>query len=148
VRNKTLHSALTRVFLVFAGLSGILTIVVHHSWSKDNDLLKIVAFEESQTHASVEERWSRSIHGSITTGIREKSGFLYLEKTGANACQRAPSGGDCADKSRLLSALLNELGVESTLAMLYPCDHCAAVHTQLSRLELATAQSRLTRLQR
>lgn len=49
----------------------------------------------------------------------------------ATPIQILEHGGDCEDKSKLLAALLRELGVKSSLAMLYPCVECESEHTVL-----------------
>jgi hypothetical protein len=38
-------------------------------------------------------------------------------------------GVDCADKSRLLAAMLDQIGIKASLATLYPCQDCPPVHT-------------------
>jgi|TARA_R100000501_G_scaffold13654_3_gene24905 disulfide bond formation protein DsbB len=48
---------------------------------------------------------------------------------GATPLQIYQQGGDCSDKSRLLSAMLDSVGMDSTLVMLSPCRTCASTHT-------------------
>ena len=52
-------------------------------------------------------------------GFRKNPNFFLVPEFGPTATQVIEYGGDCADKSRLLSAMLYELGIDSTLVMLY-----------------------------
>lgn len=62
-------------------------------------------------------------------GFRKNNqGFLFT-RLGPTPVQVLESGGDCSDKSRLLSALLKRNGMESTLVMLHACEGCEATHT-------------------
>ena len=54
--------------------------------------------------------------------------FLFRD-LGPTPIQVLESGGDCSDKSRLLSALLKRAGMDSTLVMLYACEGCEPTHT-------------------
>ncbi len=59
-----------------------------------------------------------------------KNGSYYLVKSlGPTPVQVLEQGGDCSDKSRLLAALLQQLGIKASLAMLYRHPGCVAVHT-------------------
>lgn len=60
---------------------------------------------------------------------RNRHNFFGLARLGPTPIQVLEHGGDCSDKSRLLSAILETLGMRSSLAMLYPCEDCAPVHT-------------------
>lgn len=62
-------------------------------------------------------------------GFARNRHYLGLPRLGPTPIQVLEHGGDCADKSRLLSAMLETLGMRSSLAMLYPCPECAPVHT-------------------
>ena len=39
------------------------------------------------------------------------------------------AGGDCADKSRLVAAMLNELNIDAGLVMISPCPQSGFIHT-------------------
>ena len=62
-------------------------------------------------------------------GFAKNDRYFLLSRLGPTPIQVLELGGDCADKSRLLSALLNAIAIDSTLAMLYACETCPAVHT-------------------
>jgi hypothetical protein len=38
-------------------------------------------------------------------------------------------GGECGDKSRLVAAMLNSLGIDAGLVMIAPFQHCGFIHT-------------------
>lgn len=62
-------------------------------------------------------------------GFARNRHYFGLARLGPTPNQVMAHGGDCADKSRLLSAMLETLGMRSSLAMLYPCAECGPVHT-------------------
>ncbi|MGB7405634.1 MAG: hypothetical protein WA906_08095 [Pacificimonas sp.] len=71
----------------------------------------------------------------LNNWVYHKEGFAQCEARyvwdplGATPKQIFDAGGDCSDKSRLLSAMLDSVGMESTLVMLQPCRTCASTHT-------------------
>lgn len=60
---------------------------------------------------------------------KNRRGLPGFSRLGPTPMQVLEHGGDCADKSRLLSAMMETLGMQSSLAMLYPCLDCPPVHT-------------------
>lgn len=62
-------------------------------------------------------------------GFAKNHGYFLFRALGATPIQIMRSGGDCADKSRLLSAMLDSIGVRSGLVMIYPCPTCGPIHT-------------------
>lgn len=62
-------------------------------------------------------------------GFAKNKQYFFSKKLGPTPVQILQSGGDCADKSRLLSALLKRLNIDSTLVMLYGCETCGPTHT-------------------
>ncbi len=71
----------------------------------------------------------------LNTWVYNKEGFAQCtaryvwDPLGATPMQIYEAGGDCSDKSRLLSAMLDSVGMDSTLVMLQPCRTCASTHT-------------------
>lgn len=59
----------------------------------------------------------------------ENRRHFLLPRLRATPMQVLESGGDCADKSRLLSAMLREVGVQSTMVMLFDPRTQRATHT-------------------
>lgn len=64
-----------------------------------------------------------------TRGFAKNPHYYLLKPLGPTPMQIMKAGGDCADKSRLLSAMLNELGFSSGLVMISPCSNCPPIHT-------------------
>jgi hypothetical protein len=62
-------------------------------------------------------------------GFKFNSDYYLFKALGATPKQVLEGGGDCSNKSRLLSAILNIYGIKSTLLVLYGCELCGAVHT-------------------
>jgi hypothetical protein len=61
-------------------------------------------------------------------GFRKNQGNFLLKSLGPTPRQVLDNGGDCADKSRLLSAILRLYGVDSTLVTLFGCAQCGPTH--------------------
>lgn len=62
-------------------------------------------------------------------GFKKNDQSFLFKDLGPTPVQILESGGDCSDKSRLLSALLKRAGMDSTLVMLYACEGCEPTHT-------------------
>jgi hypothetical protein len=62
-------------------------------------------------------------------GFAKNPDYFLLSRLGPTPVQVLREGGNCADKSRLLSAMLASVGIRSGLVMLYPCRGCASDHT-------------------
>lgn len=62
-------------------------------------------------------------------GFAKNQQYFIFPQLGPTPIQVLQSGGDCSDKSRLLSALLRRFGMNSTLVMLHGCEGCEATHT-------------------
>lgn len=66
----------------------------------------------------------------------ENHRFFLLPRLRATPLQVLESGGDCADKSRLLTAMLRQVGVNSTMVLLFDPRSGRSTHTVVcSRLE-------------
>jgi len=62
-------------------------------------------------------------------GFAKNPRYFGFSSLGPTPIDVLEAGGDCADKSRLLSSMLRTIGIESSLAMLYPCPDCDPEHT-------------------
>jgi Transglutaminase-like superfamily len=62
-------------------------------------------------------------------GFGKNRQYFLIPALGPTPLQIMQSGGDCSDKSRLVSAMLSEIGIDSGLVMIYPCQHCGPIHT-------------------
>jgi len=62
-------------------------------------------------------------------GFRENDRYFVLPQLRATSVQVLAGGGDCADKSRLLTALLREVDIASTMVMCFDRRSGAPTHT-------------------
>jgi transglutaminase-like putative cysteine protease len=62
-------------------------------------------------------------------GFAKNPDYFWIRFLGPTPMQVVKKGGDCADKSRLLSALLSHAEIESTLVMLYSPNYERPTHT-------------------
>ena len=62
-------------------------------------------------------------------GFGKNSHYFIVPALGPTPIQVLEAGGDCADKSRLVAAMLNELNIEAGLVMISPCLYCQYIHT-------------------
>jgi hypothetical protein len=62
-------------------------------------------------------------------GFAKNDQYFAVPALGPTPVQVMERGGDCADKSRLVAAMLNSLGIDAGLVMMTPCQHCQFVHT-------------------
>ena len=90
------------------------------------DVIRTAIISEPGTGPFVEE---------LNEWVYRKEGFAQcqaryvLPPLGPTPMQIFREGGDCSDKSRLLSAMLDSVDMDSTLVMLQPCQDCASTHT-------------------
>lgn len=62
-------------------------------------------------------------------GFAKNRHYFIAPAFGPTATQVLQHGGDCSDKSRLLSAMLYEVGIDNTLVMLYSTFDMTPTHT-------------------
>jgi hypothetical protein len=55
--------------------------------------------------------------------------YFIVPALGPTPTQVLEFGGDCADKSRLVAAMLSDLNIDAGLVMLSTCPHCEFIHT-------------------
>ncbi len=62
-------------------------------------------------------------------GFAKNNEFFIVPALGPTPVQVMERGGDCSDKSRLVAAMLNSLGIDAGLVMIAPCANCGFIHT-------------------
>ncbi len=67
------------------------------------------------------------VHGNGDTAKNEQ--FFAFRRLGATAVQILDRGGDCADKSRLLTSLLHEIGISASAALCFDAHSGLPAHT-------------------
>jgi hypothetical protein len=107
-----------------------LTIYFCSSYSKDARLLKTLAAQLTERITSSDDK-VRMLNSFVyhNEGFVKNSSYYVLKSLSATPLQVLEKGGDCSDKSRLLAAMLEQIGINSSLAMLYLCPGCTPVHT-------------------
>jgi len=107
-----------------------LTIYFYSSYSKDARLLKTLAAQLTEKITSLDDK-VRVLNSFVyhNQGFAKNRSYYLLESLGATPLHVLEKGGDCTDKSRLLAAMLEQIGIRASLAMLYPCQECTPVHT-------------------
>lgn len=107
-----------------------LTIYFYSSYSKDARLLKSLAAQLTEKITGSDDK-VRVLNSFVyhNQGFSKNKSYYLLKSLGATPLQVLEKGGDCADKSRLLAAMLEQIGIKASLAMLYPCQECTPVHT-------------------
>lgn len=100
------------------------------SWQADNARLRRVAEAVAGPARGEVERLTR-LTGWVyrNQGYKRNRRYHLWRKLGATPVSVLEHGGNCQDKTKLLAALLRELDVESSLAMLYQCQGCKPRHT-------------------
>jgi Transglutaminase-like superfamily len=117
-----------RIGIIVALLPLACAIGVWFSWESDNAVLRqqAQAITAGLTSASARimavNNWVYHNKGFYTDR------FFLLPAFGPTPIQVLESGGDCGAKSRLVSAMLRQLGIRSGLVQIFPCRSCVPIH--------------------
>ncbi|HYN79196.1 MAG TPA: hypothetical protein VES73_15545 [Lamprocystis sp. (in: g-proteobacteria)] len=124
------------------GTAGILVILagalmvslagwLYAQYLAESRLLRQVAMQAAGPDLGHPERLLERLNHWVynNQGFAKNPRFFLSPRLGPTPLQVLDSGGDCADKSMLLAAMLDELGVPSTLVMLYSRDYAQPTHT-------------------
>ena len=118
------------ILLIISLISLIFASLIY--WSRMNDMSKLALIAHNVTRHLVKNS-EKIIYVNEwvynNKGFAKNQRYFLLPFLGPSPIDVLEYGGDCADKSRLLSAMLKTLGIPSTLVMLFPCDSCEATHT-------------------
>lgn len=111
------------LLLAFSGLFAL-------QWRMDQDFFRKVIAEKIHKRPGepgfVEEVLDYVYYNH---GFAKNRDFFILPPLEATPRQVYEGGGDCADKSRLIMAMLESVGVHTTMYMLGPCRGCKIGHT-------------------
>lgn len=124
------RSYLPRVSLCSAVVCLSLGVGLYCGWRFDKTVLRHKAIEITASSRLDSSRivainnWVSSING-----VAKNDGYFVFAALGPTPLQILQKGGDCADKSRLAAAMLNELGIEAGLVMIRSCSDCPFGHT-------------------
>jgi hypothetical protein len=99
------------------------------SWENDNAVLQEKAVAVTGGLASAGVKISTISHWIYRNqSFIKNDHFFLIPALGPTPTQVLESGGDCADKSKLVSAMLWQLGIDSRLAQIFPCETCGPIH--------------------
>ena len=125
-----IRSLLAIFWLALGVASGIGAGVTAFSWHQDNLTLKAIALRVASdsvgTPAKIAQLNDWVYHNQ---GFAKNNEYFLVPRLGPTPTQVLRSGGDCSDKSRLLSAMLAQIGIHSGLVMIFPCEDCDPIHT-------------------
>lgn len=121
---------LARILLALALLSLLFAAVVGVSWMQDRQRLREAAVAATASARTEQEKLTSLLDWVYhNQGFAKNRSYFIWKRLDATPVQVLERGGDCEDKSKLFAAMLREIGVRSTMAMLYPCTTCKPVHT-------------------
>src|SRR5262252_6615000 len=108
----------------------VCAIAIWMSWLNDNAVLREEAIAVTRDLTTPSEKIIAINHWVYRKqGFAPNDGYFLIRGLGPTPIQVLESGGDCADKSRLVSAMLSQLGIASGLAQIFPCGDCSPIHT-------------------
>jgi hypothetical protein len=119
----------SNIFFLMSIIFFLLSIICYISYKNDILYLRSII----RNHISVEN--SPKIFEAINHWVYQNKGFnknqdfFLFESLGPTPIQVLNQGGDCTDKSILLMSMLESIGIDSTLVMLYDVDGKTPNHT-------------------
>ena len=99
-------------------------------WQNDNALLHRQVVETTRD-LSTDSARIRAINDWVYErgSFGKNHDYFLVPALGPTPNQVLRDGGDCADKSRLVAAMLNEININAGLVMISPCPNCPYIHT-------------------
>jgi hypothetical protein len=99
-------------------------------WQRDNAILHQQAIIITK-NLSTDSARIHAVNDWVyhNQGFGKNDHYFIVPTLGPTPIQVLETGGDCADKSRLVAAMLNELNTEAGLVMISPCLYCPFIHT-------------------
>lgn len=100
------------------------------SWQHDNGVLRRQAIAVT-AGLDINSARIRAVNDWVyhNKGFAKNNEFFIVPALGPTPLEVMERGGDCSDKSRLVAAMLNSLGVNAGLVMIAQCSHCGFIHT-------------------
>ena len=119
-----------RLKLGLAAIPLVFGLGLSMSWDNDNAVLRQKAMEVT---AGLDRDSARIIAINdwvyYNQGSGKNKGYFLIPALGPTPLQVLASGGDCADKSRLVAAMLDEINIKAGLMMISTCLGCEWIHT-------------------
>ncbi len=122
---------IVRSGLAVIGLIAVaLAVCCHASYMLDCASLRRIAEREAPDTLTSSQRVLALTHWVyLNRGFSENHQYFVWPRLRATPMQVLDGGGDCADKSRLLTAMLREIGIDSTMVMCFDSRTGSPTHT-------------------
>jgi hypothetical protein len=103
---------------------------VFFTWHHDEVVLRLQA-EAITKNLRTDSARIRAINDWVyhNKGFAKNDRYFIVAALGPTPIQVMEQGGECGDKSRLVAAMLDSLGIDAGLVMIAPCQHCGFIHT-------------------
>ena len=120
-----------RNLIIFAAaIPLICAISLYFNWQQDNAVLRRQALAIA-AHLDSDSARIRAVNDWVyhNQGFGKNDHYFLVPALGPTPIQVMQHGGYCADKSRLVAAMLNTIGTDAGLVMISPCLYCGFIHT-------------------
>ena len=124
-----LRNPASKIALLTSIIFLILSLACYVSYKNDISYLRTVVRTNISTETSPNVFESINHWVYQNKGFKKNQGYFLFESLGPTPIQVLKKGGDCTDKSILLMAMLESIGIDSTLVMLYDKDGKTPTHT-------------------
>lgn len=119
----------SNIFILMSIVFFILSIISYISYKNDISYLRSIvraniSIENSPKVFELINHWIYQ-----NKGFKKNQDFFLFKSLGPTPIQVLNQGGDCTDKSILLMAMLESVGIDSTLVMLFGTDGKTPTHT-------------------
>jgi len=108
----------------------ICAISLYFNWQQDNAVLRRQALAITG-HLDSDSARIRAVNDWVyhNKGFDPNDQYFVVSALGPTPIQVMARGGFCADKSRLVAAILHSIGIDAGLVMISPCLYCGFIHT-------------------
>jgi hypothetical protein len=120
-----------RNLIIFsAAIPLICAISLYFNWRQDNAVLRRQALAIT-AHLDSDSGRIQAVNDWVyhNKGFDPNDQYFVVSALGPTPIQVMARGGFCADKSRLVAAMLNSIGIDAGLVMISPCLYCGFIHT-------------------
>ena len=113
-----------------AAIPLICAISLYFNWQQDNAVLRRQALAIT-AHLDSDSERIRAVNDWVyhNKGFDPNDQYFVVSALGPTPIQVMARGGFCADKSRLVAAILHSIGIDAGLVMISPCLYCGFIHT-------------------
>ena len=118
------------LIILAAAIPLICAISLYFNWQQDNAVLRRQALAITG-HLDSDSARIRAVNDWVyhNKGFDPNDQYFVVSALGPTPIQVMARGGFCADKSRLVAAILHSIGIDAGLVMISPCLYCGFIHT-------------------